>query len=71
MGWQYAIGWLITLPFEITAAGITIGKSSSSRKSCGNQAQTPRAVLVVKRPSSDAAQIIGIIITLVFGSLSS
>jgi amino acid transporter len=24
MGWQYAIGWLITLPFEITAAGITI-----------------------------------------------
>ena len=25
MGWQYAIGWLITLPFEITAAGLTIG----------------------------------------------
>ena len=25
MGWQYAISWLITLPFEITAAGITIG----------------------------------------------
>ncbi|KEF52625.1 uncharacterized protein A1O9_11468 [Exophiala aquamarina CBS 119918] len=24
MGYQYAIGWLITLPFEITAAGITI-----------------------------------------------
>jgi len=24
MGWQYAIGWLVTLPFEITAAGITI-----------------------------------------------
>jgi yeast amino acid transporter len=24
MGWQYAIGWLITLPFEITAAGLTI-----------------------------------------------
>ncbi|KIX05250.1 uncharacterized protein Z518_06122 [Rhinocladiella mackenziei CBS 650.93] len=24
MGWQYVRGWLITLPFEITAAGITI-----------------------------------------------
>lgn len=24
MGWQYAIGWLFTLPFEITAAGLTI-----------------------------------------------
>lgn len=24
MGWQYAIGWLVILPFEITAAGITI-----------------------------------------------
>ena len=24
MGWDYAIGWLTILPFEITAAGITI-----------------------------------------------
>jgi len=24
MGWQYAISWLITLPFEINAAGLTI-----------------------------------------------
>ncbi|KAI9820370.1 MAG: hypothetical protein M1827_005994 [Pycnora praestabilis] len=24
MGWDYALGWLIVLPFEITAAGITI-----------------------------------------------
>jgi len=24
MGYQYAVGWLVTLPFEITAAGITI-----------------------------------------------
>jgi amino acid transporter len=24
MGWDYAIGWLVVLPFEITAAGITI-----------------------------------------------
>ncbi|PGH06690.1 hypothetical protein AJ79_06474 [Helicocarpus griseus UAMH5409] len=24
MGWQYAISWLMTLPFEITAVGITI-----------------------------------------------
>ena len=24
MGWDYALGWLIILPFEITAAGITI-----------------------------------------------
>ncbi len=24
MGWQYAIGWLLTLPYEITAAGVTI-----------------------------------------------
>lgn len=24
MGWDYAIGWLTVLPFEITAAGITI-----------------------------------------------
>ncbi|OQV06627.1 hypothetical protein CLAIMM_11169 [Cladophialophora immunda] len=24
IGWQYAIGWLITLPFEIISAGITI-----------------------------------------------
>lgn len=24
MGWQYAIGWLITLPFELLAASITI-----------------------------------------------
>lgn len=24
MGYQYALGWLITLPFEITAAGLTI-----------------------------------------------
>jgi len=24
MGWNYALSWLITLPFEITAAGITI-----------------------------------------------
>lgn len=25
MGWNYAIGWLITLPLELTAAGITVG----------------------------------------------
>lgn len=24
MGWDYAIGWLIVLPFELSAAGITI-----------------------------------------------
>ena len=24
MGWDYAAGWLVILPFEITAAGITI-----------------------------------------------
>jgi amino acid transporter len=24
VGWDYAIGWLIILPFEITAAGLTI-----------------------------------------------
>jgi len=24
IGWDYAIGWLTILPFEITAAGITI-----------------------------------------------
>lgn len=24
MGWDYAIGWLTVLPFELTAAGITI-----------------------------------------------
>ena len=24
MGWDYAIGWLTVLPFEVTAAGITI-----------------------------------------------
>jgi amino acid transporter len=24
MGWDYAIGWLTILPFEITAAGLTI-----------------------------------------------
>jgi amino acid transporter len=24
VGWEYAIGWLTLLPFEITAAGITI-----------------------------------------------
>lgn len=24
MGWDYAISWLTILPFEITAAGITI-----------------------------------------------
>ena len=24
MGWDYALGWLTVLPFEITAAGITI-----------------------------------------------
>ena len=24
MGWDYAIGWLTVLPFEITAAGLTI-----------------------------------------------
>lgn len=24
MGWQYAIGWLLTLPYELTAAGLTI-----------------------------------------------
>jgi yeast amino acid transporter len=24
LGWDYAIGWLTILPFEITAAGITI-----------------------------------------------
>ena len=24
MGWDYAIDWLVILPFEITAAGITI-----------------------------------------------
>jgi len=24
MGWNYAINWLVTLPFELTAAGITI-----------------------------------------------
>ena len=24
LGWDYAIGWLVILPFEITAAGITI-----------------------------------------------
>ena len=73
MGWQYAIGWLITLPFEITAAGITIGKSLLSHRTSGNQAQAfaCRAVLVVERPSSNIAQIIGTIITLVFGSLSS
>lgn len=24
IGWEYAIGWLTVLPFELTAAGITI-----------------------------------------------
>ena len=24
MGWEYALSWLTVLPFEITAAGITI-----------------------------------------------
>lgn len=24
MGWDYALGWLTVLPFEITAAGLTI-----------------------------------------------
>lgn len=24
MGWDYAINWLVILPFEITAAGLTI-----------------------------------------------
>ena len=24
MGWDYAIGWLTVLPFELTAAGLTI-----------------------------------------------
>lgn len=24
MGWDYAIGWLVVLPFELIAAGITI-----------------------------------------------
>ena len=24
MGWDYALNWLVVLPFEITAAGITI-----------------------------------------------
>lgn len=24
MGWDYAIGWLVILPFELTAASITI-----------------------------------------------
>jgi amino acid transporter len=24
VGWDYAIGWLVILPFEITAAGVTI-----------------------------------------------
>jgi amino acid transporter len=24
VGWDYAIGWLTILPFEITAAGLTI-----------------------------------------------
>jgi amino acid permease len=24
VGWDYAIGWLTVLPFELTAAGITI-----------------------------------------------
>lgn len=24
MGWDYALGWLVVLPFEITAAGLTI-----------------------------------------------
>ena len=24
MGWDYALNWLIVLPFEITAAGLTI-----------------------------------------------
>lgn len=24
MGWDYAIGWLIVLPFELIAAGVTI-----------------------------------------------
>lgn len=24
MGWDYAINWLVILPFELTAAGITI-----------------------------------------------
>lgn len=24
MGWDYAINWLVILPFEITAAGFTI-----------------------------------------------
>jgi amino acid transporter len=24
MGWDYALNWLVILPFEITAAGITI-----------------------------------------------
>ena len=24
MGWDYALSWLIVLPFELTAAGITI-----------------------------------------------
>lgn len=24
MGWEYSIGWMVTLPYELTAAGITI-----------------------------------------------
>lgn len=24
MGWEYTLSWLVILPFEITAAGITI-----------------------------------------------
>lgn len=24
MGWDYALSWLIVLPFELTAAGLTI-----------------------------------------------
>ena len=24
MGWDYALSWLVVLPFELTAAGITI-----------------------------------------------
>lgn len=24
MGWEYSLGWMVTLPFEIVAAGITL-----------------------------------------------
>jgi amino acid permease len=28
MGWNYAMNWLVVLPFELTTAGITIGLCS-------------------------------------------